>query len=438
MPTPFIMPKMDMDQEQVTIIEWLKKEGDDVKKGEPVLVIETDKITSEVESPDSGKLAGLLYKENEDAPVTEVIAYILKNGETESDLPDRSTTDQDKQDKKQAKASVNGDGEKQATPVARRMAEAEGIDINQVPSQSERVSKKDVAAFLGETQTARVTDKLAATPAARRIASERGLALEGISGSGPRKRIQAEDVKSFLAGQGAQTTSPGDSQTLSTMRKRISERLTFSYQETPHIYLTVEVDMHQSEISRKRMNSMAAKDGMPDISLTAYLLRILAWCLKRHPYLNASFQDDQILFSNQVNIGVATALEDGLIVPVLHNADQLSINELNMKLRDLTNRARQSDLTHGEIQGGTFTISNLGMYGINAFTAIINPPQSAILAVGAIVRKPIVSDNDDNIVVRPVMTITLGADHRIIDGAVAANFLADLVTALETPGVILM
>jgi pyruvate dehydrogenase E2 component (dihydrolipoamide acetyltransferase) len=214
--------------------------------------------------------------------------------------------------------------------------------------------------------------------------------------------------------------------------------MTKSYQTIPHIYLSVDVDMSEAEASRLRMNDLAKKEGTPNISLTAYLIRIVSWCLNRHPYLNASLENDTIKFWNEVNIGVATALEEGLIVPVVHNADQQSTRELNERLRYLAAKAREGELTREEVQGGTFTISNLGMYGIDSFTAIINPPQAAILAVGTIKRKPIVVDDKNTVEVRPIMTLTLAADHRIVDGVVAANFLSELVKALETPELLLL
>jgi pyruvate dehydrogenase E2 component (dihydrolipoamide acetyltransferase) len=225
---------------------------------------------------------------------------------------------------------------------------------------------------------------------------------------------------------------------LSTMRQRIAERLTASYQDIPHIYLSVEVDMQETEASRKRINALEDDTHSQDISLTAYLVKAVAWTLKRHPQLNASFQEDGIQIWNNINIGVATALDEGLIVPVIHDADQLSLRELNSILKDLTNRARKGELSREEIKNGTFTISNLGMYGIHDFTAIINPPQSAILAVGAIRRQPIVVDPNDHLEVHPIMSMTLSVDHRMIDGAVAAMFLADLVKALETPELLML
>jgi pyruvate dehydrogenase E2 component (dihydrolipoamide acetyltransferase) len=211
--------------------------------------------------------------------------------------------------------------------------------------------------------------------------------------------------------------------------------MTASYQSTPHIYLTVEVDMLEAEESRKRMNQLA---GEPSISITAYLVRLVAWALKRHPLLNATLEDDQIKLWEEVNIGIATALDEGLIVPVVHHADQLSAVEINLRMRELAQKARAGTLAREEIQGGTFTISNLGMYGVDSFTAIINPPQSAILAVGTVRRKPVVVDAEDTVMVRPMMMLTLGADHRVVDGAVAASFLADMVKAIETPELLLI
>ena len=439
MPKPFIMPKMDMDQEQVTINEWLKQEGEFVEKGEPVVVIETDKITSEVEAPASGKLARILYQENQTAPVTKVVAYILEEGETEADLPQEPEPETEKSNQIEEEPSPKVEIKKSATPVAQRMADAEGIDLDEVEAAGEKVTKEDIQVYLEAHQKIKPRVETPATPAARRIAEEENVVLRMVQGSGPRNRVQEADVTAFAAQQTQQTISHpkkiafGEVLELSTMRKRIAERLTLSYQTTPHIFLTVEVDMSQSEQSRKRLNGLALKKGLPEISLTAFLVRVAAWCLKRHPYLNASFQADQINFWEDINIGIATALEEGLIVPVIHHADQMTTTEINDQMKALTQRARSGQLSREEIQGGTFTISNLGMYGIHAFTAIINPPQSAILAVGTMTRRPIVIDKQDTIEVRPMMMLTLSADHRIVDGAVAANFLAELVDALETP-----
>ncbi|MFN2304685.1 MAG: 2-oxo acid dehydrogenase subunit E2, partial [Anaerolineales bacterium] len=408
-------------------------------KGEPVVVIETDKITSEVEAPATGRLARILYHENQTAPVTKVVAYILEEGETEADLPKEEKPEVEKPSEVKEDLPIKSESKKSATPVAKRMADVEDIDLANVKAAGEKITKEDIQAYIKEHEKIKTRVETPATPAARRIAEEERVDLKKVPGSGPRGRVQAADVTSFVTQKGKKAKLPdekvalGETLELSSMRKRIAERLTNSYQTTPHIFLTVEVDMSQSEESRKRLNELAAKQGLPKISLTAYLVRVAAWCLKRHPYLNASLLEDQINFWEEINIGVATALEEGLIVPVIHQADQMTTSEINEHLLNLTQRARSGELTREEIQGGTFTISNLGMFGIHSFTAIINPPQSAILAVGTTTRRPIFIDKEDTIDVRPMMMLTLSADHRIVDGAVAAKFLADLVNVLETP-----
>jgi len=446
MPTPFIMPKMDMDQEMVTIIEWLKKEGDKVEKGEPVIVIETDKITSEVEAPASGKLAGILYKENEEAPVTRVVAYILADGESEADLPKVA----EKAEPKDEEMVNNIDEEiadqpttqKAATPVAKQLASALHININQIPSSGKKVTKADVETYIKSLDGVQPRVSVAATPAARRVAKEKDISLESLTGSGPRGRVQEVDVLRAASMQIPETKKPasipGTSIPMVGMRKRIAERMTASYQAAPHINLTVEADMTEAENSRKRLNTLADKQANTQISVTAYLVKMVAWTLKRHPYLNASLIDDEIKLWDEVHIGIATALENGLIVPVIHNADKQSIDEINECLRKLTRHARNGELSKEEIEGGTFTISNLGMYGVKSFTAIINPPQSAILAVGSLVRKPVVIDENDTIAVKPILTMTLAADHRIVDGVTAAEFLSDLVGILEKTDLILL
>ena len=447
MPTPFIMPKMDMDQESVYINEWLKKEGDTVEKGEPVIIIETDKITSEVEAPASGKLARILYGENVEAPVTEVMAYILHEGETEADLPVLNKKEESVESAGvdlEESTTVDEAPEKFVTPLAARIAKDNDLDLNEIPFSKDKITKKDIETYLeSQKEIVETRVKTPATPAARRLAVEGNVALEKIEGTGPCGRVQAKDVKritedreeKFAVSEVSKVL--GETISLSNIRKRIGDRLQASYQTSPHIYLTVEVDMHEAEASRKRMNALAEQEDISPISVTAYLVRTLAWVLKRQSMLNATLTEDSIHLWEDVNIGIATAIDEGLIVPVIHQAGQKSIREINQRLRYLTKQARAGALTREEVQDGTFTISNLGMYGIQSFTAIINPPQSAILAVGAVERKPVVVDEDDTVEVRPMMKMTLGVDHRIIDGAVAAAFLAELVKALETPEVIL-
>lgn len=436
MPTPFIMPKMDMDQEYVTIINWLKKEGEWIKKGEPVIEVETDKIASEIEAPESGILASILYHENEEAPVTKVVAYILKEGESLDSVPSPA---KGAEPVAQASSPVSerteaAESAVRATPLAKKVSADLGVPLDQVTPSGSKVTRKDVEAFAdGRKDEVIPRVSVPATPAARSLAAQRGVSLEEVVGSGPRGRVQAKDVPTETSiPETTVTTIP-----LVGKRKRIAERLTASYQSTPHIYLTVEVDMTAAENARKRINRIARKDEQPTVSMTAFLAKIVAWALSRNPKLNASLQTDRIELLEDINVGIATAIDDGLIVPVIHGTDKLPLREISERLSYLTKQARDGALKAAEVSDGTFTISNLGMYGISSFTAIINPPQSAILAVGGLVRKPVVIDENDTVAVRPMMNLTLGADHRVVDGADAALFMVDLVKAMESPEFIL-
>jgi pyruvate dehydrogenase E2 component (dihydrolipoamide acetyltransferase) len=443
MPVPFIMPKFDMDQEKATINSWCKKEGDFVKFDETVLTVETEKVAIDVPAPATGILAGIMFREGDVVPVTRVIAYILKEGETLADLPEaeeaRVTPSRPEVLSISQPVIVPAVAPLHATPVAIRMAKEEGVDLTRVPAAGERVTRGDVERFIAFQKTAgRVAT--AATPAARRIAQESRVALETVAGSGPRGRVQAADVVAASRSAPASAGANGRESEivpLTSIRRTIAERMQQSFQESPHIALTVEVDMTEAESIRKRFNSHAEKLGQPRVTVTALILKVVAWALVRHPYLNASFGGDSISLWKDVNIGVATAAPYGLVVPVLKNADRLAVSELNARLIQLAERARENKLKLDDVQGGTFTISNLGMFGINQFRAVINPPESAILAVGSVVRRPVVLNDADDIEVRPMMSLTLSADHRVIDGIVAARFLSDLLTGLESPGLLL-
>ena len=438
MPTPFIMPKFDMDQEKATIISWSKKEGDFVKFDESVLTVETEKVAIDVPAPATGTLAGILFKDGDVVPVTRVIAYILKEGETLADLPTPPSKPEvvpvSQSIVSPQASSIN------ATPIAMRMAKEEGIDLSKVTMTGDRITREDVERFIVDQKSkGRVT--VPATPAARRVAHESGVALETVAGSGPRGRVQSTDVLATAKSIPSPTTEVNGREAevvpLTSIRRTIAQRMQQSFQESPHIALTVDVDMTEAEATRKRFNTQTEKLGQPRITVTALMIKVVAWALVRNPYINASFNGDSISLWQDVNIGVATAAPQGLIVPVLKGADHLSVSEINMRLVELAERARENKLKLDDVQGGTFTISNLGMFGIKQFRAVINPPESAILAVGAVVRKPIVVDEQDNVGVRPILSLTLSADHRVIDGIVAARFLSDLVIGLESPSMLL-
>ena len=259
-----------------------------------------------------------------------------------------------------------------------------------------------------------------------------------------RGRVQSVDVQAAAderprtADDGRQTTGEGGVRVvpLVGMRRMIAQRMQTSMQQAPHITFQIDVDAGAAEALRLRANRGLA-DGVPAVSLSAVIAAACAWALRRHPFMNSRLEGENILLIDAVNLGIAVALNDGLIVPVIHNADQKGIVQLATAIADLAARARSGKLRAADLDGGTFTISNLGMFGVDRFTAIINPPETAILAVGRVQKRAVV-DDQDRVIVRPIMTLTLSADHRVIDGAVAARFLADLRAALEDPQIMLL
>jgi pyruvate dehydrogenase E2 component (dihydrolipoamide acetyltransferase) len=443
------MPKFEMTQENATVVQWLVPEGDTVEQGDPILEVETDKVVMEVEAPVSGVLGGVRVQKGAVVPVTEIIAFILQSGET---LPDQipAIPTSSASQPAQTNATNAPPTSVRATPMALRRAAEVGIEINQIPTAdtTDRVTRQDVENYLSQ---AVIANRLRATPAARRVAREHNLELGQIKGSGPRGRIQETDVQTAVERLQSQVITPQSVPAtipdaaniipLEGIRRTIATRMQQSYQTTPHISLTVEVDMTAAEALRQTLNVEAEKVGQPRISVTAILVKVCARALKRHLWVNASLLDEAIHWHNTANIGVATALPEGkgLIVPVIRQAEQLGLAEIAGQIKDLVSRAREGALLPGDVTGGTFTITNLGMYGINHFTAIINPPESAILAVGQVVKRPVVIEGEsgDEIVVRPMMNMTLALDHRVLDGAVGAQFLQDVVKALEQPSLLL-
>ncbi|MCL6429585.1 MAG: 2-oxo acid dehydrogenase subunit E2 [Anaerolineae bacterium] len=430
MAVPVYMPKFGMTQSEATVVRWLRQEGDVVEQGDPLLEVETDKVLMEVEAPASGVLRGIRVQPKQVVPVASVIAYVVAPGE---ELAEEAVG-----------VELPGAGRpvatepppQRATPLAEKRAAEAGIDISEVPQArlAGRVTRQDVEEYLAGRQS-----RVRATPAARRSARERGVELGLVAGSGPRGRIQQRDVL-LASHRGAPPGEGGDEVVpYEGLRHRIGSRLQASYQTAPHITLTVEADMTAAERLRTELNALADQAGEPRVSVTAILVKVCAWALRRHRWVNASLQGAEIRLRRVVNVGVAVALDDGLIVPVIHNADRLGIGEISARLDDLARRAREGALTPDEVSGGTFTITNLGMFGVDRFTAIINPPESAILAVGRIAKRAVVAEGPtgDSVVVRPTVALTLSADHRVLDGAVAARFLQDVVRALESPAIVL-
>jgi len=442
MAIPIIMPKFEMAQESGTIARWLKQVGDPVSKGEAILEVETDKITMEVESPADGVLAQVLAEPGARVPIGQPIAYLAAAGETIAPTP--------------SPANVPAERAVKATPIAQKLAAEHGIDLSQVPGTGRdgQITRQDVEAFIAQQrqagQAASQADggKVAAAPAARRLAGELGVALAQVSGSGPGGRIQSADVARVAEAQVAIQAAPAPASPsaergpavrqripLSGMRRTIAQRMSQSTREAPQFNVSVDVDMSRVLAIVEDWRATQA-EGQPKVTLTALLVKACAWALRGHPALNAGFEDEMIVEWSDINIGVAVAVDEGLIVPVIHHADRLSLLEVAARLNDVAQRGRAGRLTLADVQGGTFTISNLGMFAVDRFTAIVNPPQAAILAVGRATKR-VVPDDDGQTRIAPMATFTVSADHRVVDGAQVGRFLSDLQRGLERPGLLL-
>jgi pyruvate dehydrogenase E2 component (dihydrolipoamide acetyltransferase) len=450
MATEVILPKFGFTLEESTIVEWLVGEGDVVEQSDPLCEVTTDKVNMEVEAPASGIVGGIAYQAGEVVPVTAVIAYILAEGEAVPEpkvaKPAPAAQTESESTAPQPTESQPEGGAVSITPLARRLAAEQGVDLAGLTGSGAngKIVREDVERALTADDGAEA-GKVRATPAARRVARERGLDLGQIGGSGPRGRLQEADVLA-VAAQPMQPAPVASSQTvevgegvqvipLEGMRKTIAARLQASYQTAPHITFTVDVDMGEA-IALKDRASESAGDGA-GVSMTAILLKACAWALRQHPMVNSHLVDDRILVQPEVNVGMAVALDEGLIVPVIHGVDRKGLVELGAEVRDLATRARGNKLRASDLTGGTFTVSNMGMFGVRQFTAIINPPEIAILAVGETAAR-FVPDEDGQPVARPIMTITLSADHRVIDGALAGRFIVAVKQALEEPTLILL
>lgn len=434
-----IMPKVDMDQETGTVVEWLKSNGQQVEEGETILVMETDKIAIDVEAPGTGILDGISANPGDIVPIGTVIAYILAEGE---DLPEKPIESTTPAFDTPAPVSPDAPAEKEisATPVARNMAAAYGVDLAAVGSTGSggKITKADVQAAVSRAAKPVDPRDIYATPAARKTARIEGVNLGLVQGSGPGNRIQLSDVKSYLTSKpqadfaASTKIQTGEIIPLIGMRRTIAERLTVSYQSIPHIQFTVRVDMTNFIKARNDYNELALKRGDEKISVTAVLVKLVSMVLTDHPWVNSSLIDEKIILHKDINIGIAVALEKGLIVPVIKNADQKGISLIASETNDLITRAREENLNSADVKGGTFTITNLGPFGVEQFNAIINPPEAGILAVGSTTAE-VVALPDGTIAARPIMRLTLSADHRIVDGVVAARFIGDLKTTLENP-----
>ena len=411
-----IMPKMGDAMEEGTLVRWLKHEGDAVQEGEPVAEIATDKATVEIEAPTSGVLRGIRVAENAVVPVNTPLAYILQPGES---LP--------------AEGDGKASGAVQPTAAAAPQP---------APAPTAVAAAPQPAPTNGE-------ERILASPLARKIAAEHGIDLRQVQGTGPKGRIVERDVLAYLetrkatavpaAAAPAPTPVPapavaaapaeGRAETLTRLRQITAQRTTEAHQTIPHFYLTMEIDMEEALALRQRLNQL---DESLRVSVNDLIVKACAVAIEQHPIVNATYLNGQLVHPNGIHVGIAVAVEQGLLVAVLRHCEGKSLRRIAQESQTLIQKAREGKLMPDEMTGNTFTVSNLGMFGIEQFTAIINPPASAILAVGATKRVPVVQE-DGTIVARQRMKVTLSCDHRVLDGAVGAQFLQTLKQVLENP-----
>jgi pyruvate dehydrogenase E2 component (dihydrolipoamide acetyltransferase) len=391
--TEVFMPALGMAQETGKLLRWLKAEGQVVVRGEPLMEVETDKVTVEIEAPADGVLAGVCAAEGEDVPVGQTVAFVLAEGETLAET---------------------------AAPAAPGPA----------PSAAILAPGPVAAETNGAAGHSRAT--VLASPKARRIARERGIAIEDVTGSGPFGAVQAVDVLAVdtvgLEGSGPAEAASAPELAVSSAWLTMAARMQQSWRDVPHFFLQRDVDATRLNSWRDALRKRA---GYERVTHTDLLVKVCAAALAEHPRVNATWRDGTVRGQADVNVGIAVATDDALIVPVIHRADRIELKQVAERRAELVDRARTRKLRPDDVAGGTFTISNLGMFGVDAFLAIVPAPQAAILAVGRILERIVPVDGSP--AVRPTLTLTLSFDHRVVDGAAGARFLDTLAALVEEP-----
>jgi pyruvate dehydrogenase E2 component (dihydrolipoamide acetyltransferase) len=405
-----VMPALEMAQETGKLVSWKKKEGDSVKKGELLLEVETDKAVVEIEAAGDGVLGGITAQAGSVVPVGQTIAWLLKPGE------------------------------KPPTQTATVQTGRTGAAALQMPA----VEPESAAGPQGDPLAVAAAFNIRISPKARRLAKEHNVDIRRLKGTGPAGEIVADDVLAGKRGAAASgpaaaaappvhaaATMPADLGALSSIGKIMAERTTASWTTTPHFFVSREVDCTELVAARKRLGGQVERERGVKLTFTDLLTAVIAQTLHKHPRMNASWIGDSVKANADVNVGLAMAVTDAVVVGVLPKTDGMSLGDIASRRRELTERARANKLQPADITGATFTISNLGMYNVDSFTAIIVPPQAGILAVGAMKDRlvPVMG----GIATKPMMTITLSCDHRVLDGARGAMFLHDLVEALQSP-----
>lgn len=416
------MPVLGMAQDTGRLISWLKKEGEAVVQGEPIMEVETDKAAVEIEAAASGTLGGVLAREGDEVPVGQIIAWILEPGESppEVSMPEEAGEDEEPG----ITPPAEGKGiAAAATPVAQKIAADHGVDLAKVKPDGGRIQKADVLAYIEAYHKIEKNTRLSpASPKARRLADERGIDITTLTGSGPEGAVLAEDVLAMGVGMPQQS-----SLSVSSIWQRMAERVTQSWTTAPHFYLLREVNASRLAAWRMQANEHTGKR----ITYTDLLVKLVAAALGQHPQANAAWNQGEVLLNDEINIGLAMAVDDGLVVPVIHRADRLSLSQIADRREQLIELARSGRLRLEDLQGGTFTITNLGMYGVDIFNAVLNPTQAAILAVGRIAERVVPVNGQP--AVQPMMVLSVSYDHRAIDGARGAQFLETLAYLIEEP-----
>jgi pyruvate dehydrogenase E2 component (dihydrolipoamide acetyltransferase) len=414
------MPKLSDTMQEGVIAKWNVKEGDTVKSGDIIAEVETDKATMDVEVFDSGTILKIFAKEGESVPLGGLLTIIGKPGEDISQF-------------------TGGSAPTASTPAPAKAA---------APEQASAPAKQEATfdPILGDLASSSTDARIKASPLARKMAAEQGIDLGKVKGSGPEGRIVRKDVETAPAGGSAPSVTPAvqapvfipaptgadEEVRITQMRKTIARRLAESKFTSPHFYETIDIDMKHAVAAREQLNAISDVK----LSYNDLVVKACAVALRRHPKINSSWLGEVIRINGGVHVAVAVAVEDGLLTPVIRNADQKGLRQISLETKDLATRARDKKLQPEEWEGSTFTISNLGMYGIEEFTAIINPPNAAILAVGSIRDVPVVENNQ--VVPGKRMKVTLSSDHRVVDGASAAEFLSTLRHLLENPSSMLL
>lgn len=411
------MPKLSDTMEEGVVAEWHKKVGDQVESGDLLAEIETDKATMEFESFQDGVLLHIGVEKGKSAPVDGILAILGEEGED----VDAILKEED---------SKGGAAEKETSKEEKKeTSKKEDTSDKEAPKKEEKKETSKPAASQ-KSSSNHSGGRIFASPLAKKLAEEKGINLSNVSGSGENGRIVKQDIENYTPGTGSSTGLQQESyreEDVSQMRKTIAKRLSESKFSAPHFYLTIEMDMDNAIAARKSIN----EKGDVKISFNDMVIKAVAMALKKHPKVNSSWLGDKIRFNDHVNVGVAVAVDEGLLVPVVRFADTKGMSQIGSEVKEYAQKAKDKKLQPQDWEGNTFTISNLGMFGIEEFTAIINPPDACIMAVGGIRQVPVVKNGA--VVPGNVMKVTLSCDHRVVDGASGAEFLQTFKSYIENP-----